>query len=595
MSKITQQTRMATSHPTLARSASEGVLTLHRSTGDVRRGSPAPPRLRFGLVYTTLALLLAAGCIEKPSSGISAANQAEVGGGNADVQRADELFNSSIRSLQELDALANLSRYREASAQDLLGTRLKDWLQSRQPPTAWEPDPTEAVLAKVTERLGAWVKVHAEDVAWSPDPLVATLPEDVRTTPEMQRLAALEYNAADGHYLREALWLKQISTGLVSETQDDLAAATAMFDWAVRNIQLEGPGPLQTETAAPLLKRFPWQAALYGLGSAEERAWVFIGLARQQGLRAVMLALPGTDAGKTLRPWLPALVHEGNFYLFDAQLGLPIPGPRGEGIATLAQVAADDGLLRRLDLNEQRRYSVRATDLAGVTVWVEGSPASLSHRMAVLESALSAKDKLVLSVKPSEMVDSLQAMPQVADVRLWPLPQQTFAHAAALDQAGRLAAIQEFSVMITIPELWKARVLQWRTDYGSKERNAVSYFYTAMPSDQELAQVPEDRPDVQQRTLRVKQNATYWMGLLQMDRGDPPSAVQYFQRLTLDRWPDGPWTAGARFNLARVYETTGEAAKAAALYAADVSPQFHGNRLRGRWLAEKESASGTAN
>ena len=60
-----------------------------------------------------------------------------------------------------------------------------------------------------------------------------------------------------------------------------------------------------------------------------------------------------------LRPWAIAVLIEGKLYLFDPALGLPIPAPGKIGLdrdgrldirpATLAEVAADDGLLRRLD------------------------------------------------------------------------------------------------------------------------------------------------------------------------------------------------------------------------------------------------------
>ena len=53
-----------------------------------------------------------------------------------------------------------------------------------------------------------------------------------------------------------------------------------------------------------------------------------------------MLATPDPKSPDGLRPWIPALVSGGNLYLFDTTYGLPIPGPKGQGIATLAQAAA---------------------------------------------------------------------------------------------------------------------------------------------------------------------------------------------------------------------------------------------------------------
>ncbi len=58
------------------------------------------------------------------------------------------------------------------------------------------------------------------------------------------------------------------------------------------------------------------------------------------------------------------------------------------------------------------------------------------------------------------------------------------------------------------------------------------------------------------------------------------------------RWgakPTSPWQAAARYNLARCYEAEGQLAKAIEIYESDTdSPQSHGNRLRARWLKDKE-------
>src|SRR5262249_43049170 len=145
---------------------------------------------------------------------------------------------------------------------------------------------------------------------------------------------------------------------------DDVAVAQRLFDWTVRNIQLDGPArTAQLET----YPHRPYEILLYGHGDALERAWVFILLARQQGLDAVLLGLGDEDGN--VRPWLPALLSDGQLCLFDCQLGLPIAGPEGRPVATLAEVVADDALLRRLDVDSDHPYPVRSEQLNRVVAY----------------------------------------------------------------------------------------------------------------------------------------------------------------------------------------------------------------------------------
>ena len=66
--------------------------------------------------------------------------------------------------------------------------------------------------------------------------------------------------------------------------------------------------------------------------------------------------------------------------------------------------------------------------------------------------------------------------------------------------------------------------------------------------------------------------------------------------------PGGPWTFGARYNLARTYETLGDITRARELLNEDDdSPQKHGNWLRAKLLrkwnqpsADSEDAASSA-
>ena len=84
----------------------------------------------------------------------------------------------------------------------------------------------------------------------------------------------------------------------------------------------------------------------------------------------------------------------------------------------------------------------------------------------------------------------------------------------------------------------------------------------------------------------AKADASYWLGLLSYDVGNYEVAADWLLTRTLKATPDGPWTAGARYNLARAYEALGEVAQAIELLQGDDSPQRHGNLLRARQLRE---------
>ncbi len=146
--------------------------------------------------------------------------------------------------------------------------------------------------------------------------------------------------------MQEAVWLRDISRRAQGESFNDVARATAIFDWVVRNIQLDA------DSAAMPYR--PWESLVYGHGTAEQRAWVFALMARQMGLDVVVLEVPA-DAGSAAATgkskfWLPALLSDGKLYLYDTRLGLPIPGKDGKGVATLAELQADPTLLRELDV-----------------------------------------------------------------------------------------------------------------------------------------------------------------------------------------------------------------------------------------------------
>jgi tetratricopeptide (TPR) repeat protein len=326
----------------------------------------------------------------------------------------------------------------------------------------------------VMSRLNQWLRGQEIKIPWQREPRLDQLSAALTTSRTARSLAENTFlYQHDFEFLREAAWMRRISEHLRSagysgrpqrdesngtatsaakaaeqsplqfaspEDPEELRLAMHLFDWTVSNVQLEDDAPEKSPYKLPRNWHTPYETVLLGRGTASDRAWTFILLGRQQGLAIVMLGIGDTEKPAELKPWIPALVLEHgdgdkkelDLYLFDPALGLPVPGPGGRGIATLAQVAADDALLRQLDLDDQRPYPIKSADIQTVTALVEASPGYLSHRMKFLESKLGGKHRLVLSVSPQAIEEKFagatgaKGASHVAPrVVLWTRPYET--------------------------------------------------------------------------------------------------------------------------------------------------------------------------
>ena len=414
----------------------------------------------------------------------------------------------------------------------------------------------------------------------------------------MRTLELMQFRP-DQWFLQEAVWMRNVSKLARADQFEDLPVAERLFDWTVRNIQLE-PDPPSTRQ----YRHLPFETLLLSSGTAIDRAWVFVLLARQQGLDVVMLGLADED-GKNVRPWLPALFSGGELYLFDCRLGLPIAGPDGRGVATLKDAVADDRLLRKLDLDEQNPYPVHAVDLQHVVAFVEATPASLSRRMALVESRLTGKHKLVLASPGSGLTERLKTVPHVADAKLWPWPFQVTLGRSRANPNETKAAAQEMVVVQTIPTILSARAMYFKGKYDGST-GAKAKLLDARPPDTafDSFRLPQEQAQRFSREVisqveaahivvmkHAKQDASFWLGLITYEQQDYAAAIDWFAKRTLEATPNGRWTNGATYNLARAYEATGQLDRAIALYEADKSPQSHGNKLRARRLTEQETKS----
>ncbi len=460
--------------------------------------------------------------------------------------------------------------------------------------------PTQAL-----EQLNQWISSERHRGTWKQDRLVDDL---LRRRPELGRLAAvrqlgmLSFPSEDADFLQQTVWMRDVARNATAGSQGALAQCRQLFDWVVRNVQLEPDEPGRPALSAG-------EVLLLGRGTTWERAWLFILLARQLGHDVVVLAVP--DEQQMPSPFAVALVDPAGLYVFEPRLGLEIPGPQARGVATLAQLAADDTLLRHLDLDSEHRYPLTSSELATVVPLIEASPPFLSRRMRLVQEKLSAHRHMIVAFSPSGLARRLAKLDGMAPARLWDLPFDNLRRDRPVDDAAlqekefMLKALQlEFpdtrldrGKVISRRALWRGRMLQFSGEYAGEE-GAARYLQLVRINDQRLARLaglPEPNPVI---LSMAQQDAAYWLGHTAYARRSFDTAAEYFDRYCLQADPDGIWAAAARYNLGRAYEAAGLTEDAIETYrsgddlAEDLPegaepppwPQRHGDLLRARWL-----------
>jgi hypothetical protein len=460
-----------------------------------------------------------------------------------------------------------------------------------------------SAFSQVFDRLNQWSHGNpAADAAlaadWRIDPLVATLPERLRR-PEMTNglESAVFDRATDVAALRDQRWLADVSSMARGDAVDDLAVAVRLFEWTIRSLAIDTDPPAVPSEATPGTRwLLPGEILLAGRASPPQRAWIFLQLLRHAGIDGVMLA---TGPAGASRPWLPAVISAGEAYLFEPTYGLPVPGPGGVGVATLRQAAADPAVLGGLSLPD-RPYPVQAADLANVTLLVSADPWLLSRRMHVLSERMAGTRSTSLAIDPTALVERARlALPDAAAVGgLWEFPWETAVRRR--DPVSARAASGELAVMSLALEepvergglqrtrvvrpLFAARVREFRGDLDGPDGAKAAYLAsrpTSAAMSAAVAALPAQQADAVRRVYQqMKEDATYWLGLLTLAEGDEEAAVDYLDRLTLKAAPDSPWTDAARINLASAFAALGLTDEAAALLLEDTSPQRFGSRIR---------------
>jgi len=232
---------------------------------------------------------------------------------------------------------------------------------------------------------------------------------------DLEYVRAPTFQPLDAHYLMEAFELRDAARGLEVQDLSKLQQADRAFQWVMRQVTLR----VESDKLVP-----PQFVLLSGQGTAAERALVFLGLLRQLNLEGCLITVPGTSPNRP-RFWAVGVLIEdkghGEIYVFDTRLGVPMPGPGGKGIATLAQLQAQPDLLRQLTVDKESPYDIAPEQVREAAVHLACPLSALAPRMKLLADMVSGYDRLQLAVDIANLLPRLEAAAR-SKVRGWSPP-----------------------------------------------------------------------------------------------------------------------------------------------------------------------------
>ena len=427
-------------------------------------------------------------------------------------------------------------------------------------------------------------------------------------------------------------WLTDKEAELGEQAGDQLRTATRLFDWTIRNIAFETlqqsggappgpPLPFGMKFRGPGYRQSDYYTVWRGTGDPLQRAGVFTQLCRQAGIPAAVLATQSTETGE-LTPWCVGVLIAGEVYLFEPGLGMYVPVPGQNAIATLSLARKDAAVMRRLGVPGFFDYPLTKADVQQSIALLNVMPEAVSPRMLKLQRGLTGDRRMVTYVDADAMVQQLDAASGIGGVRLWKVPMLAEVYRSVMEKnverdpvfafwyVSRWAMMDGDYDMAKKLALgrWQHLLGQFNDDEDRSIKGARTLYLSQRAPEYEIADLDID-VDLQKayginRELRMsqqmydaqiiqiqammrmgKRTATYWLSLLQYDDDRIETAESWLENRVLDEEQLSYWEPSARYNLARTLEKMGETERAIELYKTVDDPQEHGNRIRARLLA----------
>lgn len=451
-----------------------------------------------------------------------------------------------------------------------------------------------STMEKPVSLLNSWRIKHAEQQRLSDEPVPVQAPKGWVLDADESRLAQAKYELIDAFHIRDSMLYHVIAGYLSDRARDDVQRVNVIIDFICRNIVLWRDD--ENELTLP-----PILSLQLGRGSADDRAWVSMEVLRQMKLDTVIVR-SRKDEKQTGDQWLLGVVIDRQIYLYDMQLGLPVPNANGTSTATLAEVTSHPELLNKLAADKP--YRMTAEDLTDPTFSVVPDTNYWCHRMKIIEQVLPAKDVCVLydpllgeDGRPGvlQRVATVTKVP-VEDVKMWKFPHRQL-EAARHQTAEMQEELNRMQMALTVPIPIKMN-RDNQPEYGQPEfkmqrfRNEHLLGKFAEATKRYLSirhLVVEPYPPEIDRINRIAaEDAFFWTAICKFEMGDYEEAVNQFSDYikTYDR--KGKWYFAAHALVAQSQAALGklpEAIKTLERNSAD-DPYRISNAIRvRRWSA----------
>lgn len=362
----------------------------------------------------------------------------------------------------------------------------------------------------------------------------------------LARVEGEQFTEQDATHVRSSLLFRTAATAAFEDGETELAKVMNLFRFVVRNVQL-------LEEDAPLAGPGAFETFLYGEGSARDRAWILAELLRQQRVDAVILSpVSEGEDDPTAGRWLVGVLLDGECYLFDPRLGLPVPPP-DDGTtavparpATLAEVRSDGSLLAKLGTADHP-HPLADANLDALRVQVVGNSSTLAPRLVGMQGILTGRRNVLILESlddPEARLGRRNLLDRVAegsdawtadDVGVWSYPEQCLTR--TLDDRtpeSRTAILARDEVFTGVHRdgrrlllLGRLQHLRGRITTAPDEGTSAVTAYTA------ARDIGSDASSLHEESAR---DARFWLGMCFLESGDHRTAETALQSYVSPAW-----------------------------------------------------------